>query len=86
MKSNNLIREKIVKLLRKHPEGLPILEIAELVGAHRHTVTKYVYELIGADVIRIRRIGTAKVCILKNKYIERMKEERILKKLRERVK
>lgn len=81
----NHIREKIISILRKHPEGLPILKVAELVGSHRHTVTKYVYELIGAGVIRIREIGTAKVCFLKEKFVEKVREEKVLERLRKRV-
>ena len=85
MGRKNHIREKIIALLRKHPEGLPILRVAELVGLHRHTVTKYIYELIGAGVIQIREIGTAKVCFLKKKFVEKVREEKVLESLRKTV-
>jgi predicted transcriptional regulator len=62
---NNNVKERILEVLKKHNEGLPIVKIAEIIGLHRHTVTKYVYELVGADVIQIREIGSAKVCFLK---------------------
>jgi len=58
----------IIEALRKHPEGLTFKDIAELVGHHRHTVTKYVYELIGAQVIIERDIGAAKLCYLRENF------------------
>jgi hypothetical protein len=64
-------REGIVKALREHPEGLTIKDIAELTGSHRHTITKYVYELIGARVILERDIGAAKLCYLMETYMGR---------------
>lgn len=73
--------ERIVDLLGAHPEGLPILDISKLLGAHRHTITKYVYELVGADIIQIREISTAKVCSLK----EPVKSKLILEKLKGRI-
>jgi uncharacterized repeat protein (TIGR01451 family) len=62
-------REGIVKALREHPEGLTIKDIAGLTGSHRHTITKYVYELIGARVILERDIGAAKLCYLMETYM-----------------
>lgn len=61
-------REGIVRALREHPEGLTLKDIAELTGSHRHTVTKYVYELIGARVILERDVGAAKLCYLMETY------------------
>ena len=68
-------REAIVGVLRQHPEGLTIKDIAELTGSHRHTITKYVYELTGAQVILQRDVGAAKLCYLVETYAgkERMK-------------
>lgn len=82
MKKDALIGERIIDILRKHHEGLPILKVAELARMHRHTVTKYIYELIGADVIQIREIGTAKVCLLKKGFAKRV---RVLKRLKKRM-
>jgi len=56
------LETKILNYLKKHPEGTMILDLAEAVGAHRHTTTKYVYHLEGAGKIRIRKIGIAKLC------------------------
>ena len=56
------IEEKIMKYLGKHPEGIMILDLADALGVHRHTVTKYVYRLEGMGLLRIRKIGIAKLC------------------------
>jgi len=62
------MKDVIIETLRKHPEGLTLKDISDLVGHHRHTITKYVYELIGAQVIIQRDIGAAKLCYLKSCY------------------
>jgi len=62
------LRKAIIDALRQHPEGLTLRDIAEIVGRHRHTITKYVYELIGAQVIYQRDVGAAKLCYLKENY------------------
>ena len=64
MLNENKIKSRVEKVLKKHPEGLHILKIAELVGVHKHTVTKYIHELIGAGIIEQRTIGPVKLCIL----------------------
>ena len=58
------IETKILNYVNKHPEGTMLLDLADVVGAHRHTVTKYVYRLEGAGKIKIRKIGIAKLCYL----------------------
>ena len=64
MLHENQIKRRVEEVLKKHPEGLHILKIAKLVGVHRHTVTKYIHELIGAGLIEQRTIGPVKLCIL----------------------
>lgn len=85
LRKDNDIRKKIIGVLREHPEGLTILDVARFVGAHRHTITKYIYELVGAEVVQIRGISTAKVCFLKEKSAEKVREKRVLKKLKKRM-
>jgi DNA-binding Lrp family transcriptional regulator len=63
--SNDRVKEKIIELLEKHPEGLTIKEIGKAIGMHRINVSKYVYELIGAGIIKERIVGPAKLCYLK---------------------
>ncbi len=67
MKKKNNVRERIIKILRKHPEGLTTVEIADKIGMSRHAVTKYVYQLLGEGSILQREVGTAKLCYLKGK-------------------
>ena len=67
MKKSNNIREKIIKILRKHPEGLTIVEITKEINMSRNAVTKYVYQLLGEGSIFQREVGTAKLCYLKGK-------------------
>jgi predicted transcriptional regulator len=62
---HNNFRERIIKILIKHPEGLTTIEIARILGSHRHTITKYIYQLVGEGVIYQREVGTAKLCYLK---------------------
>ena len=64
MNDENRIKERIEKVLRENPRGLHILGIARLLGVHRHTVTKYIHELMGAGVIKQSEVGTVKICYL----------------------
>ena len=61
------IEKKILKYLEKHPEGIMLLDLADAIGVHRHTITKYVYRLEGYEKIKMRKIGIAKLCYLVNK-------------------
>lgn len=63
------IKDRILKNLSKHPEGLTITQIAKEIGSNRHTITKYIYELEGADIIFMRDLKTLKLCYLK-KHLE----------------
>lgn len=62
------LEARILDYLKKHPEGITILDLSEALGAHRHTVTKYVYHLEGSGKIVIRKIGFAKLCYLKGGF------------------
>lgn len=73
-------RESIINLLRKHPEGLTISSIATHCGIHRHTATKYVYELRGADLVTERDIGPAKLIYLKS-GISKREQSRVFERL-----
>ena len=68
MKLPSCPRTLIINILRKNPDGLTLTSIAELTGLHRHTATKYVYELKGAGVINERDVGSAKLCYLKEGF------------------
>ena len=58
------MEKRIINHLKKNPQGLMISEIADAIGVHRHTVTKYIYKLEGAGLIKIRKVGIAKLCYL----------------------
>ena len=73
-------RQEIIETLKKHPEGLTITAISDLTKLHRHTVTKYVYELRGAEIIYEREIGPARLCYLKNGCMGK-KEKKAIKRL-----
>lgn len=64
MKENNF-RERVIEVLKEHPEGLTILNISKLLGTNRITASKYIYGLISENLIYERKIGPAKMCYLK---------------------
>lgn len=57
-------QNSILRALREHPEGLTITSIASISGLHRHTVTKYVKDLMRSGTIQERDVGMAKLCYL----------------------
>ena len=77
-------RKLILEVLRNHPEGLTITSIANMTGFHRHTSTKYIHELIGADMVFQRRIGVAKLCYLSKKVSKKSNEKKMLEKIEKR--
>ena len=62
------IKRRTLEILKDHPEGLTIQDLARLIKAHRQTITKYVLELKGADIIFRRRIGAVTLHYLKERY------------------
>jgi len=58
------VKNRIVELLKEQPEGITITELAHLLGLHRQTATKYLFELKGAHVIRTRAVGPARLLYL----------------------
>jgi len=73
MKQNNTIKEEIIKVLDKHPEGLTFSGIARILNVHRHTLTKYIYEMKGAGVVFVRDLGTLKLCYLRKRLLGEVK-------------
>ena len=70
MDKESHIPEKIIAELRKHSEGLTIIDLAERIGVSRHTASKYVLALTFKGIIKIRKVGPAKLC-----YLRRMGEK-----------
>src|SRR3989344_8020216 len=69
--AENEVKERIFVILKKHPEGLTISQIAKEVGMHRHSIVKYVYELTGEKKIIQRKIGPATLCYIYKKKFEK---------------
>ena len=59
------IKERILNVLERHPEGLTIDSLSRIVGAHRQTITKYIFWLHGAGLIYRRKVGSATLHYLK---------------------
>jgi len=78
-------KKLILDILEKHPEGLTLQKIASLTNMNRLTATKYVHELIGQGVVYQRKVGVAKLCYLKERYIKLIKEEEIIEKLKKKI-
>jgi len=57
----NKKEKKILFVLKKHPEGLMIKELAEILNSNRITISKYIYALEKLGKIKIRKYGNAKV-------------------------
>jgi len=75
----------ILKLLKDHPEGVTIQKLSKLAKMSRITATKYVHELIGEGKILERKIGVARLMFSKQRFLEVIREEDIIKKLRKKL-
>lgn len=58
-KDSEKIKNRLISILKDHPEGLTIKELSDLIKLHRQTVTKYIFELKGAGIIHRRPVGSA---------------------------
>lgn len=65
------IKNKIIDVLKSHPEGLTILSISKILGMSRFTISKYVYGLFYENLITQRKVGTSKICCLKEEKNEK---------------
>lgn len=66
--SDDLLKKRITETIKNHPEGLTIRDLAEILQAHRQTITKYILFLEGAGTIYRRRVGSATLHYLKKHY------------------
>lgn len=71
--NGEILKEKLVSILRGHPEGLTIQELSKLTSAHRQTVRSYLQWLQGANIVHQRRIGAVTLNYLKKDW-ERLKK------------
>ena len=54
-------KEQVIEVLKENSDGLTIIEIAKLLSISRNTVAVAIAELKGAEQIRIREVGKAKL-------------------------
>ena len=54
-------KELVIELLKKNSDGLTIIEIARALKFSRNTIAIILAELKGAELVRIRPIGKAKL-------------------------
>jgi Fic family protein len=72
--AEGVLKERIVETLRQHPEGLTTQDISRLIGTHRHTATRYLAELKGAEIIHCRTVGPATLHYLKSQFKQIQRE------------
>jgi predicted transcriptional regulator len=76
----------LLGILKDHPEGATIQRLSKLSNMSRITVTKYIHELIGEGRVMERKIGVARLMFSKEKYMEVVREEDIMNKIRSKMK
>jgi predicted transcriptional regulator len=72
----------IMDVLEKHPEGLTLHSVAKFSNMNRLTATKYIHELLGEGKLYQRMVGKAKLCYLKDKYMQLMKEGEVIEEMK----
>ena len=71
--NGEILKEKLIHILKSHHEGLTIQELSKLTGAHRQTVRSYLQWLQGANIVYQRRIGAVSLNYLKKDW-ERLRK------------
>jgi DNA-binding IclR family transcriptional regulator len=79
-------KQHILNILKNHPEGLTIQKLSTLTKLSRITTTKYVERLLGEGRIYERKVGVYRLLFSKERLLETVKEEKIIKKLKEKLK
>ncbi len=54
-------KEIVIELLKKNSDGLTVAEISNILKISRNTVAVALAELKGAELIRVRSVGMAKL-------------------------
>jgi len=60
-------KDLVIGLLKKNTDGLTVIEISKILKISRNTVAVALAELKGAELIRIRPVGMAKLNYWKRK-------------------
>ena len=79
-------KDTIIEVLKKHPEGLTLQKLSTLTEMSRLTATKYIHELMGEGKIYQREVGMAKLCYLKERFAQLVKQEEVIKQLQKKLK
>lgn len=85
MKRSNK-KEIVLKILKEHPDGLIIQEIAKKGKMSRITATIYIHELLGEGKIVEKKIGAYRLFYVKDKYLQSVKEKEVIAKIKEKMK
>ncbi len=64
-------KQRILETLKKHPEGLTIQDLSDVLELHRQTVTKYVLVLEALDLVYRRRIGPVTLNYFRNDFLRK---------------
>ena len=60
-------KKRVIELLKKRPDGLTISDLARELKLSRNTIVVILAELKGAEKVRIRPVGMAKLFYWKGK-------------------
>jgi len=84
MHSKKNPKKIIIDTLKKHAEGLTLQKIADLTNMSRLTATKYIHELMGEGKVYQRNVGMAKLCYLKERFVQLVRQEEVIEKLKKK--
>jgi len=59
------LKPKIIDILNDNPHGITIAGLSERLKVSRHTISVTLAEMYGAKLINVRRVGMAKLILLK---------------------
>lgn len=72
------MRNRIIKAIKEHPEGLTISGVAEEAGCTRLTVRRYLQDILKEGIAKQRNVGIAKLIIpISDKDAKRNKDNKI---------
>ncbi len=78
-------KDKVIKILKEHPEGLTIQSISKLGKMSRITATIYLHELLGEKKVIERKIGAYRLFFLKNRFLEPVTKSEVIKKIKNAI-
>jgi len=58
--------DAIIRLLKKHPNGMNIIEIAKSLKSNRMTVSKYLFNLLAMNRLSMAKKGQSKLYTVNN--------------------